>query len=150
MATKPKMTVETENFHSTELNCSCGCAKSTHPKMALVLQAFVYVLERVFGTPIRCIIHSGARCKAKHASISEDETSYHLGVTRLDEGPGAAVDCHFEMYTLSEGEQEWIYIDKNIIADLAKASNLFGGVGWKIYPKECKMIHLDIGNKREW
>lgn len=150
MAKKPRLIVGMENFHSTELDCSCGCGKKTHPKLGLLLQAFIYILEAIYGTSVKCIVHSGARCKAKHSSISDDETSFHMGLTRLDEGPGAAVDCHFEMLIAGKGLPKWVVIPKNEVAKHAITSKLFGGVGWKIYPKIWRMVHLDMGNVRIW
>ena len=148
---KPRLKAETENFHETELDCKCGCGKKTHPKMALLLQAFVYILEAIFKTSVRCIVHSGARCYKHHKKYSKDETSFHLGVNRLDEGPGAAIDCHFEMLRINDGGSiGWTVIDKNVIAELAIDSKLFGGVGWKSYPKDWVMVHFDLGPVRTW
>ena len=146
------MNVELENFHSTELDCNCGCGKKTSQKLALRLQAFIYQLEAHFKTSIKCIVHSGARCKKNHASLkTENDTSYHMGLTRYDEGPGAAVDCHFEMLVPSKkGLPKWVVINKNTIAELAIKSNLFGGIGWKSYPKNWVMIHFDLGGCRTW
>lgn len=146
-----KLTVELENFHPTELNCSCGCGKTTSDKFAIILQAFVYYLEAYYGSEIRIIITSGARCKRKHTAVSGDpeDTSYHMGATRLDEGPGVAVDCYFKVLEIVDGRAVWSVIPKANVATLARRFGLFKGIGYRSYPASWRMVHLDIGGGRE-
>lgn len=148
---KPRLKAELENFHPIELNCSCGCGKTTSHKFAVILQAFVYFLESFYDSEIKIIITSGARCKRKHEAVSGDpkDTSYHMGATRLDESPGVAADCYFKVLRILDGQAEWSVIPKAEVATLARKFGLFKGIGYRSYPGSWRMIHLDIGGGKE-
>lgn len=150
---KPRMVVELPNFHETELDCSDGCGKKTDPMLAIALQAFIGILARDRGRPVRVIVKGGARCEKNQRRIYQTEvppaqrikptdptpTSYHLGADRRDipGKPGAAVDCRFEEKT----NDTWSRVPNPIVMKLAKLSGLFGGIGnysWGVH-LDCRL-----------
>jgi hypothetical protein len=143
------MTVPLKNFHAAEASCTCGCGKTTSPELMLKLQAFIYILERIYGGRVRCNITGPARCTAKQEEVynKPDVPSYHLGIKRkhFKGEPGAAVDviCDYETKT---GRRT---IPKAELAKHAIESRLFGGVVHKLYGSEARFLHLDLGPVRE-
>jgi len=146
---QPRATVSLKNFHSTEADCKCGCGKRTAPELMLRLQAFIFILERIYGSPVRCIISGPARCARWNAEVygGKDTPSYHMGMSRgkaKGKEDGAAVDVVVELHL----QNAWARISKSELAKLAIESKLFGGVGWKIYGPAQSFVHLDLGPVR--
>jgi hypothetical protein len=145
----PRATVPLRNFHTTEADCKCGCGKRTAPELMLRLQAFLYILERIYDVPLRCHITGPARCNKRNAELygGKDVPSYHRGMSRgnaKNKEDGAAVDVIVELQL----QKAWARISKSELAKLAIESKLFGGVGWKIYGPAQSFIHLDLGPVR--
>ena len=142
------MQVPLKNFHRTEADCRCGCGKKTAPELLLRLQAFLFIVEREYGVPVRCIISGSARCDKRNAEVygGKDVPSYHRGMSRgkARGEVGAAVDVVVEVFL----EREWARVSKQHLAELAIESKLFGGVGWKIYGPTSSFVHLDLGPVR--
>jgi uncharacterized protein YcbK (DUF882 family) len=145
---KPRLMVPLKNFHSEEADCSCGCGKITTPALMIRLQAFIYLLERIYDCQVRCHITGGARCVKHNTELYEGKVtpSYHLGMARgkLKDEYGAAVDIVMEICPRSD----WARISKDKLAEHAIESGLFGGVGWKIYGPATRFVHLDLGPVR--
>lgn len=144
-----RMTVPLKNFHVTEAQCQCGCGKDTEPELMLRLQAFIYVLERVFDASVRCHITGPARCTRRQNAVYNKEgvQSYHCGMSRVHTpgSLGAAVDVVIEIFK----NGEWVVVAKDRIAQEAINSKLFGGVIWKIYGPLHNFVHLDLGPIRQ-
>lgn len=146
---QPHATVPLKNFHTTEADCKCGCGKRTAPELMLRLQAFIFIVERIYDTTARCIISGPARCSKRNAEVygGKDVPSYHRGISRgkaKGKEDGAAVDVIIEVYL----QNAWARISKSEVAKLAIESKLFGGVGWKIYGPAQSFVHLDLGPVR--
>jgi uncharacterized protein YcbK (DUF882 family) len=137
---------ELENFHPREWLCRCGCAKDTKDKLKLLVQAFIYILRRIYGQPIQCIISGPARCAKRNTDVKGATDSFHMGVNGRDVGKGAALDCVFRRFQ----SNVWTTIPKKDVAQHAIKSRLFGGVGWKGYPTAFTFVHLDLGPEREF
>lgn len=141
--------VPLRNFNPNEFICNCGkCNKSIDPELMVRLQAFIYVLEREFDCPVKCIISGPARCEDQNRLVygGRFQPSYHMGMSRGSkvDTHGAAVDVTMSAYI----RDSWTQIAKDRVAKLAIESKLFGGVGWKIYGPESKFVHFDLGPVR--
>jgi uncharacterized protein YcbK (DUF882 family) len=140
--------VPLKNFHETEDFCRDGCGKQTHPELMLRLQAFLFIIERIYNAPVRCHLTGPARCDKRNAEVygGKEVESYHRGMSRgkIKGEPGAAVDVIVEVYL----QNSWARISKAKLAELAIESKLFGGVGWRIYGPAASFLHLDLGPVR--
>ena len=144
------MKVELRNFHAAEADCTCRCGKGTEPELMIRLQAFIYILERIYCGRVRCNITGPARCDRKQEEVYDGKPgvpSYHLGRkrTHIKGEPGAAVDVIFDY----ESRTGRVTIPKATLAQHAIESKLFGGVIWKVYAPEERFVHLDLGPVRE-
>lgn len=145
-----RMVVDLPNFHEIEANCTCGCGKRTDPNLMIRLQAFIFYLEAVYKSRVRCNITGPARCVKRQAEVYgvEGKESYHLGMSRKGKPGelGAALDIICD-YTDKHGSR--VTIPKAELAKHAIASKLFGGVIHKIYGDESRFLHVDLGPIRE-
>lgn len=124
--------VNLPNILDHEGFCECGCGKASSQELLVLLQAFVYMVERTRGKKVRVHWH-GARCQSHNNEIpGSAKFSEHLN--------GQAADCKFEEY---DGTR-WHPIDSATIAAYAIGSGLWGGIGWKKYHPVPGHIHLDI------
>lgn len=120
------------NYSASEGSCECGCGMVVENEMMLRLQAFVFILERIHGCPVKHIITSGARCASHNASVGGAKESQHLS--------GKAVDGTFHRFIGGQWEQ----LDNGAVANFARESELFGGVGFLEYHRKGKnLVHLD-------
>lgn len=146
---KERLTVTLKNFSTHEADCQCGCGKITSPELMLRLQAFLYILERIYVCPLRCLITGGARCNAHQKDIygGKKVESYHCGIHRgrQVDPEGLAVDVVVEINPIGDG---WARVSKHTLAKLAVESKLFGGVGWQVYGPATQFVHLDLGPVR--
>lgn len=131
-----------KNYGIDEGKCACGCGQSLQDDTVLALQAFISVLERVYGASVRHLITSGARC-ARHnaATPGASPDSQHVG--------GGAADGYFEYLHRAV----WKRIEPSDVASLAVKSGLFGGVGYLRYAREgSHIVHLDTrpGPTKTW
>lgn len=140
--------VRLRNFSEFEADCKCGCGLPTSPELLLRIQAFIYILERHYDCPVRCIITGGARCiKHNTAEYKGVPTpSYHCGISKgaKKDWEGAAVDMVMEI----QPRKDWARITKAELAKQAIDSKLFGGIGWKKYGSDCRFLHVDLGSER--
>lgn len=116
------------NYSDTETLCKCGCGAQTKDLLMTNLQAFLFILQNVYGQ-VRHRISSGARCSKHNLKVGGSPSSQHL--------LGLAVDGNFDRRVSGK----WQRIPTADIAALALASRLFTGIGWKMY--DGKFIHLD-------
>lgn len=143
-----KTMVPLRNFIDSEHDCRCGCGFKTDPELLLKLQAFIYILERIYGCSVRCFISGPARC-VKHNTAEykgKFTESYHCGINRGRKPSeyGAALDIIAEICPRGD----WARISKDALAKHAIESKLFGGVGWKIYGPAMPFVHVDLGPAR--
>ena len=124
-----------KNFtNPEETKCKCGCGLQVKDKIMILLQAFIYILEFVYGGTITCVVNSGARCPKHNAAEGGALDSQHPHL--------CAVDCKFFL-----GKKQ---LNNSEIATHAVNSRLFTGVGWKRYITQgLNLIHLDCrtGNR---
>lgn len=133
MMPDPRRCVQLANYSVTEGSCSCGCGARMGEDIVLALQAFISILRRTYGAPVRHLVTSGARCKAHNAEVGGSPTSQHL--------EGKACDGVFQWHSGAT----WIPIDIIDLGTLARKSGLFGGVGYIEYERGGHhFIHLDV------
>jgi uncharacterized protein YcbK (DUF882 family) len=133
MTAEQRRYVGMSNYSITEGSCSCGCGSRMQDDIVLALQAFVTILHRTYGAPIRHLITSGARCKQHNAEVGGSPTSQHL--------EGKACDGVFQQKL----ENHWLPLDILDVGQLARKSGLFGGIGYLEYLRHGKhFIHLDV------
>lgn len=134
-----KRSIEMPNYSQGEGMCPDGCGEGLTDDLILRQQALVMILSRAYGSPVRHIMSSGARClkhnrtlvDAKGKRISSD-TSRHIG--------GGASDGVFEYFHGGK----WHRIDNADVAAAAVKSGLFGGVGYRDYARKgIDLVHLD-------
>ncbi len=128
-----KRMVTLKNYSIDEGACPCGCGARMGDEIALALQAFITILERTYGAPVRHIVTSGRRCRDHNEKVGGSPSSQHL--------EGKAADGVFQWKT-SVG---WSTIDFLDLGALARKSGLFGGIGYLEYQRTGqKFIHLDV------
>lgn len=133
MMADPRRCVPLANYGVTEGSCACGCGARMQDDIVLALQAFITILHRTYGAPIRHLVTSGARCKAHNIEVGGSPTSQHL--------EGKACDGVFQQRL----ESHWLPLDILDVGQLARKSGLFGGVGYLEYLRHGKhFIHLDV------
>lgn len=81
-----------ENFHSDEFACRCGCGLlKLSPILPVALEKFRALCCKELGRDAPVLIDSGCRCERHNAAEGGKGASQHL--------LGSAVDCH--VYGLS-------------------------------------------------
>lgn len=128
-----KRTIELKNYGATEGACECGCGKQMGSEIALALQAFITILERVYAAPVRHIVTSGARCKEHNEEVGGSPSSQHI--------EGRAADGVFQW----KSPAGWMTCDFLDLGAIARKSGLFGGIGYLEYQRLGQLfIHLDV------
>jgi len=127
-----KRQIAMKNYSIGEGACKCGCGAQLEDSIVLASQAFISVLERIYGVPVRHVISSGARCKKHNAAVGGSDESQHIN--RI------AIDGIFQAYI----EGKWRQIENADIGAHARKSGLFGGIGYVEYRRKGKnLVHLD-------
>lgn len=127
-----------DNYAEGEGDCKCGCKKAVGHKILILLQAFIYFLMRIYGTKIKHITSSGARCEKHNADEKGSKDSEHV--------KGNAFDGIFLKYN----GQTWEQIPNKEIFEHAQKCGLFTGIGLHKYVKEKKnLVHLDCRDSKE-
>jgi len=128
-----KRKVELPNFGINEGQCKCGCGLVLADKLVLKVQAFIFFLERKYGSKFRILTTSGARCQKHNKDEGGAVDSRHLHCD--------AIDGIFQVRTK---EGTWVQIPNATIASEAQSIGLFGGIGMKRYEIQGKnLVHLD-------
>ena len=128
-----KRTITLKNYSVGEGACKCGCGAQLEDSIVFATQAFISVLERIYGVPVRHILTSGARCPKHNADEKGEPDSQHIN--RI------AVDGIFQAVI----EGKWRQIDNADIGAHARKSGLFGGIGYVEYRRKGKnLVHLDV------
>lgn len=127
-----------ENYAEGEGDCKCKCGKAVVTKILILLQAFIYMLSRIYGTKIKHITSSGARCEKHNAAEKGASNSQHLH--------GDAMDGIFLKYN----GQTWEQIPNKEIFEHAQKCGLFTGIGYHKYVKAKKnCVHLDCRDTKD-
>lgn len=136
-----KKCIELMNYSEKEGDCQCGCGAELDPKLLVSVQAFILILERKFNCKVRHLVSSGSRCEKHNEDVGGSLRSQHI--------KNLAMDGVFQ----ENSTRAWKQIDNALIANLAKKSGLFGGIGYLTYKNDNKnLVHLDIrsGSTKVW
>lgn len=130
------------NFRNDEGACECGCRAVPSDELMTCVQALIYALTRKYGNAVQCRITGGSRCP-KHDDDVQAAVARAGGKPSTDSQHrhNAAIDCTF--WIRQQGG--WAQISNDIIAGVAIASGLFGGVGLNTYKRQgLNLVHLDV------
>src|SRR3972149_4600740 len=122
-----KRKIELPNFGITEGQCKCGCGLVLADRIVLKVQAFIFFLERKYGSKFRVITTSGARCQKHNKDEGGVPDSRHLYCD--------AIDGIFQ-YRTKAGT--WTQLTNETAAKDAQSTGLFGGIGMKKYQEQGK------------